>query len=293
MHQARPLLPYLAGGLAVAIWGATPAATAILAREIAPGLIGIARLMACAMVLVPIALVFRPRLPSDKGGWVALFMSAVVGFFGSFMMQGLGIPRTSTTHAALILTLPPVFTAIVQFLLSRRWPKGLWWIGSAIALVGVATLVLGRNLATGGNAPTLTGDLIVLAGAVTVSVGYVAGARLSARIGLYAATTWSLLIGAAIAVPAIPTLLGGLDQVTWIGWTALSFLAVLCTLIGFAVWFWALDKGGIASIAPLQFGQPIISLIIAVTLLSESLSATVLLALCLISGGVYLSRRAL
>jgi drug/metabolite transporter (DMT)-like permease len=249
-------------------------------------------LTACAAVLVPVALVFRPKLPNDRGGWIALFISAVVGFFGSFMLQGLGIPRTSTTHAALILTLPPVFTAITQFLLSRRWPKRLWWIGSVIALLGVAMLILGRNLAGGGNTPTLLGDLIVLAGAVTVSVGYVAGARLSARIGLFAATTWSLLIGAVIALPALPALSSGLVQVTWLGWTALAFLAVLCTLIGFAAWFWALDQGGIASIAPLQFGQPVVSVIIAVTLLSESLSTTILVALSLIVCGVYLSRRA-
>lgn len=292
MKKARPYLPYLAGGLAVAIWGATPAATAILAREIAPGLIGIARLAACAAFLVPIALIFRPKLPSDRGGWVALLISAVVGFFGSFMLQGLGIPRTSTTHAALILALPPVFTAIVQFLLSRRWPKRLWWVGSIVALSGVAALILGRNLAGGRNVSTLLGDLIVLAGAVTVSIGYVAGARLSARIGLFAATTWSLLIGALMTLPALPALLGELDQVTWIGWTTLAFLAVLCTLIGFAAWFWALDQGGVASIAPLQFGQPVVSVVIAVTLLSESLSATILLAFCLISCGVYLSRRA-
>lgn len=293
MHRTGSHLPYLVGGLAVAIWGVTPAATAILARDLAPGLIGVARLMACAAVLVPIALMLRPKLPDDRGGWIALLISAVIGFFGSFMFQGLGIPRTSTTHAALILTLSPVFTAIVQFLLSRRWPKRLWWIGSSVALAGVATLVLGRSLAGTRNAPSLIGDLIVLAGTVTVSIGYVAGARLSARIGLFAGTTWSLLIGAALALPALPALAGGLAQITWIGWMALAFLAVVCTLAGYAAWFWALDKGGVTSIAPLQFGQPVVSLVIAVAFLSESLSVTIVLALCLISCGVYLSRRAL
>lgn len=47
--------------------------------------------------------------------------------------------------------------------------------------------------------PTVLGDVVVLAGAITVSIGYVAGARLLARIGLFAATTWSLLIAAARA----------------------------------------------------------------------------------------------
>ncbi|MBR0707008.1 EamA family transporter [Bradyrhizobium liaoningense] len=89
-----------------------------------------------------------------------------------------------------------------------------------------------------------------------------------------------------------PALANSLAQITWVGWTALAFLALLCALIGLAVWFWALDQGGVASIAPLQFGQPIVSLIIAVTLLSVGLCATIVLALCLISCGVYLSRRA-
>lgn len=124
-----------------------------------------------------------------------------------------------------------------------------------------------------------------------MSVGYVAGARLSARIGLFAATTWSILVGAEIALPALPTLVGG--EVTWNGWAALAFLIMVCTLIGFAAWFWALAKGGVASFAPLQFANPIVSLIVAVTLLSESLSVTSLVAWCLISCGLYLSRRAL
>ena len=67
---------------------------------------------------------------------------------------------------------------------------------------------------------------------------------------------------------------------------------MFCTLIGFAAWFWALDRGGIASIAPLQFGQPLVSLLIAVTVLSETLSRTVLLAAGLVLFGVFLSRRA-
>ncbi|MEF2071081.1 EamA family transporter [Consotaella aegiceratis] len=77
---------------------------------------------------------------------------------------------------------------------------------------------------------------------------------------------------------------------TWTGWSALGFLALLCTLVGFAAWFWALDQGGVATIAPLQFGQPVVGVIIAAAFLSEGLSSAVVIALSLIVGGVYLSR---
>lgn len=293
MSRSRLFLPYISGSLAIAIWAASPAATAIAASEVPSELIGLARLATCATLLVPIAILFRPKLPSDGPGWAALIVGGTVGFAGSFFLQGLGIARTSTAHAALILALAPVFTAAIQFLLIRRWPKTAWWAGSTIALLGVALLIGSRDAAGIGRAPTLAGDLIVFAGTVTVSIGYVAGARLSSRIGLFAATCWSLLTGALVVLPLLPALMPGLGQATWIGWSSLGFLAVFCTLAGYALWFWALDRGGVTSIAPLQFGQPVASLVIAATLLSEGLSTALFLALGLIVLGVYLSRRAI
>lgn len=292
MTKAKTRLAYMGAGVAVVIWGATPAATAIVARELSPGLIGLARLLLSATILIPIAVSLKPELPSDRGGWIALLISALVGFAGSFVLQGVGIARTSTSHAALVLALAPIFTATVHFLLSRCWPRPLWWLGSAIALMGVAILIPGRNPAGSVAAPTLFGDLLVLAGTVTVSVGYVAGARLSARIGLFAATCWSLLLAGLITLPAFPALAAGLGQLSFAVWGALGFLAVFCTLIGFAVWFWALEHGGVTSIAPLQFGQPLVSLVIAVAFLSEDIFPATLLALSLVILGVHLSRRA-
>ena len=118
-------MPHAAGALAVIVWGATPAVTAVVARDVPPALIGLARLMLTAAILLPVALLLKPRLPSDEGGWIALLLSAFVGFAASFVLQGLGIARTSTVHAALILALAPVFTGLLQFLLSRRRPRPL------------------------------------------------------------------------------------------------------------------------------------------------------------------------
>ncbi|WP_271613340.1 DMT family transporter [Bradyrhizobium sp. CCBAU 21362] len=95
-----------------------------------------------------------------------------------------------------------------------------------------------------------------------------------------------------ITLPAFPALAAALGQLSFAVWGALGFLAVFCTLIGFAVWFWALEHGGVTSIAPLQFGQPLVSLVIAVAFLSEDIFPVTLLALSLVILGVHLSRRA-
>jgi drug/metabolite transporter (DMT)-like permease len=284
--------PYASGALAVLVWGATPAATALVARDMPSALVGPARMLASAILLAPFALALRPRLPSDKGGWIALGVSAWIGFAASFVLQGLGIARTTTGHAALVLACTPVLTALAEFLLSRAWPRALWWLGSATALIGEATLILGRGAASRGAEPTALGDLIVLAGAITVSVGYVAGARLSSRIGLFAATSWSILFGAALLLPAAPALFAASAALTTTGAGALGVLALFCTLVGYAAWFWALSRGDVATMALLQYAQPIVSLAIAATLLSEEVSPSLVGALALILAGVALCRKA-
>lgn len=284
-------LPYVAGALAIVLWGTTPAVTMLVARDLAPALIGPARLLLSALLILPVVLALRPAYPRRRAGWTALVVNGIFGFGASFLLQGVGIANTTTSHAALVLATAPVITGLVQYALSRRWPQRLWWAGSTAALIGEAILILGRLGSARGDA-TMAGDLIVLLGTVTVSIGYVAGARLSAQIGLFGATAWSILFGAAFMLPTVPFLAAALPALTAPSAGALLFLALLCTLIGFAAWFWALDQGGVASIALLQFAQPVVSLIIAVSLLAEETSATLIIALVLILGGVYLCRRA-
>jgi drug/metabolite transporter (DMT)-like permease len=247
-----------------------------------------------AAFLLPIVLIVRPSLPKDRGGWIALAINGVVGFGASFFLQGLGFSRTTTSHAALILACAPVITSIIQKMLSRTFPRSLWLIGSAIALCGEAFLIFARSSADVGNGATLVGDFIVLTGTITVSIGYVAGAKLSSRIGLFGATAWSILFGAVFMVPLSQSLMGplsALTALTVLGGGSLLFLAVFCTLIGFAAWFWALDRGGVTAIAPLQFGQPIISLLIAMMFLGEHFSYAMLVAVGLVLSGVYICRR--
>jgi drug/metabolite transporter (DMT)-like permease len=284
-------LPYLSGLIAVLVWGTTPAATVLVAHDIPSSFVGPSRLLLAAAFLLPIVLIVRPSLPKDRGGWIALAINGVVGFGASFFLQGLGFSRTTTSHAALILACAPVITSIIQNMLSRTFPRSLWLIGSAIALCGEAFLIFARSSADVGNRATLAGDVIVLIGTITVSIGYLAGAKLSSRIGLFGATAWSILFGALFMVPLSPSLIRPLSALTVLGGGSLLFLAVFCTLIGFAAWFWALDRGGVTAIAPLQFGQPIVSLLIAMMFLGEHFSYAMLVAVGLVLSGVYICRR--
>jgi hypothetical protein len=75
-------------------------------------------------------------------------------------------------------------------------------------MCGEAFLIGARSGGDVVSSGTLVGDVIVLIGTITVSIGYVAGAHASARIGLFGATAWSIMFGAVFMVPLLPSLLG-------------------------------------------------------------------------------------
>ena len=58
-------------------------------------------------------------------------------------------------------------------------------------------------------------------------------------------------------------------------WGAVLFLAVVTSILGYLGWYWALDRGGIARIATLQFLQPVSGFVLAALVLGENVTVPI------------------
>jgi drug/metabolite transporter (DMT)-like permease len=162
-----------------------------------------------------------------------------------------------------------------------------------VAVLGEVVLSLGRQGFSGGEAGLL-GDALVFASASLASLGYVSGARLQqSGYPAKAATFWGVLVASLALIPFAPI---SLAHVQW-GvlslrlWLAIAYLAFGVTIFGYVLWYWALGKGGIATIGLFQFFQPITGIILAFLLLGEPLSMQLIVAATLILLGVWLALR--
>ena len=278
----------------MAIWGASPFATAIAGRSIPPELIAGLRTGLAGLILLPLVIKFRHALPVDWPSRAELFIGAVFGFAIYPLVLSVGVLKTSVIHASIILAAAPIFTGLLTFFITRKWPGGLWWIGSLVAISGVATLMAWRGSAQVGSPATIWGDTLVLISVLCASVGYVYGGRSAARMGQWPATAWSIAIGALVFAPFV------LPGAASFGWSstaladllALLFLVVFVTVAGYALWFQALAKAGAQRVAPLQFLQPAIGAALAAIWLGEALSTGAVAAMALILTGVWLTRKA-
>jgi len=275
------------------VWGATPVATRIATDDLDPLLVAVLRTVLAGAVAVPLLAGSGMRPPSSRHTRLLLAISAIAGFVFFPVVYTLGQERTSAMHGVGILAGLPVFTGLYAAVVARRLPGRWWAIGCALALVGEAVIVAIRT-AGGGTHATLGGDLLVLAAALVVSSGYVAGALLVPRgLSSSATTYWGVALGSLALLPlGIGLLLAdGVPDADVESWSAVIFLAVVTSILGYVGWYWALAHGGIARIAPLQFLQPLSGLLLAALVLDERLTWPLAVGAALVIGGVALARR--
>ena len=284
--------PVVVAVLVMVVWGATPVATRIATEDFAPLGVAVLRTVLAGALAAPILAALRLRPPTGGRARVLLAVSAAAGFVVFPVVYTVGQERTSAMHGVGILAALPVFTGLYAALVARRRPGGRWLLGCALAIAGEVVIVAVRT--GGGGDATLVGDLLVLAAALVVSAGYVAGALLVPRGFSSSATTyWGVALGAiALAPLGVAGVAGdGLPAAGAAAWAAIVWLAVITSILGYIGWYWALAHGGIARIAPMQFLQPLSGLAAAALLLDERLTLPLAAGAAAVIAGVAIALR--
>ena len=285
--------PVVVAVLVMVVWGATPVLTRIALDDMEPLVVATLRTIVAGLLAAPLLLRAREPFPRATSARRLLAVSAAAGFVVFPVVYTVGQERTSGLHGVMILAALPIFTGLYAAAVERRLPTRGWLVGCAIALVGEAVLIGARGGGTGE--ATLTGDLIVLAAALVVSAGYVAGALLPPRgVSSSAATFWGVVLGAIVLSPLATVLLAedGLPNAGWRAWGAVLVLAVVTSVIGYIGWYWALDRGGIARISTVQFLQPLSGFALAVVVLGDRVTPAIAVGAAAIVCGVVIAQRA-
>jgi drug/metabolite transporter (DMT)-like permease len=195
---------------------------------------------------------------------------------------------TATTVALLFGTLP-IFTALfargsgVEHL-SRRF-----WLAAVVSFAGVALVALG----SGGDLSTnLKGDGLAILGSVTWAAYSVAIAPLMRR---YSPFRLSAVLLLAVTLPLLAV---GSHQIAdqsfdfralvWIGF---AFAVVGPLVLTNLLWFTAIDRVGPSRASLFANLQPFLAAIVALLLLSESISAVQVIGGFAIAGGIVLAPR--
>jgi len=278
-----------AGGLvAVTLWGLAPVATRALVSQLAPLPLLLLRLCLAAVVLLPWCLPVIRRL--DRRSLARLLAAGALGMIGYNLPVTIGLQWLPASTAGLLLATEPLWVLVISnvFLAERAGRRA--WIGSAVALCGVIMLAGPRVLAHGMGARALPGIGLVLLGTLAFGAYTIVVRPLSRTYGALPATAATTVAG-TLPYLAFAGLLSvhRLASLPPMAWGELVFLALGSTVAGMLLWNRAILSGGRTRISLLLYLEPVVSVVSAVALLAEHVSAATVAGGSFVMAGVFVT----
>jgi drug/metabolite transporter (DMT)-like permease len=257
-----------AGLVAVALWGLAPVATRAAVGHLSPLPLLTIRMSAASLVLLPWAWPAFRGLRPRQGGRLAA--AGLLGLVGYNLPVAVGLRWLPASTAGLLLATEPAWVLLIGrvFLAERGGVRP--WLGSAVALAGVAVLA-GPGAVTGaGGYRALAGMAAVLAGTMAFGAYTIVLRPLSQALGAAPATAASTVTGTLPYLASCGMLpRAGLGHLDAAAWAEVAFLAFGSTAAGMLLWNVAVLAGGASRVSLLLYLEPVVSVLGAAVFLGE------------------------
>jgi drug/metabolite transporter (DMT)-like permease len=275
---------------AAVLFGASVVAVRVAVRDIPPVSLAVLRFGQGGLLLAAVLLVVAPR--HLRTGWERLRLFGLLGgvLFVLFPLTfNIGLQHTEASRGAVMLATMPIWSALLGRIAGEHLGgRQLVGVGLSVAGIGLAFLEPGRAL--GGDATSLVGDgLLLLTGLLGALYGLLAK-RVLAVDSPATVTTYAMLIGAALLLPAaiVEGLGPALQRLDWQLLGLVVFLGVLGGAAAFLLWTWALSRLTPTQVAVYVNLNPIVAALLGVLILHERPSALFLLGFVAVVTGVLL-----
>jgi drug/metabolite transporter (DMT)-like permease len=296
----NPSLPIYTALIGVSfLWGTSFAAAKIGMYELAPLNLVILRFAIATVVFAAILLAKGKDNTIEKRDipqFIVLGFTAITSYF---YIQYTGLQFTTTIHAALIIATSPLCAALMGALLG--WERvSLPGAAGILTAFGGVSLIITNGQVTGiFAAKTLTGDLLLLVNAIVWAGFTVYGRTILKKYRPFVAMAYIHIFGtlmllpfAFFASPLAPVpLTAQLLSITWPTIASALYLALLCSIFAYYVWYLGIEKIGAVRTAAFAYFNPLFAAITGILLLHEPVTLFTLTGGIMIIAGVYLTNK--
>jgi drug/metabolite transporter (DMT)-like permease len=270
------------------LFATLPVVVKVALRDLSPPVLALLRVGGAAALFF----VLHGALVSERvHSWRDYGLLALYSLFGVIANQLLYITALSLTTATAAQTLVaagPAMTLLVAILLGKETATRAKWLGIALAGSG-ALMLVGVGVHTGSAA----GNLLALCNVASYSVYLVISRGLLKRYDALTVITWVFAFGVVGMLPwgLLPAVreVGGMGADTW---AALAYIVVGPTVAAYYLNLWASRRVEASLVSTFVYLQPAMTALLAVPLLHERISWTMLPAVALIFAGVAVAIRA-
>jgi len=270
----RKTLLYLALALTILIWGNSFVLVKVAIDDGAsPIMIAMARFIIASSIFGGYLLVKKPKWPERSDLRIFLVL-AFIGVGVYYIFQYYGVKFAGPSISAILVTL---LCPVIVFLLStfrlgesmNTQQKG----GLAIAAIGSFFVITNGNLQFISNATEIVGGAFGVVCAIFWAVYTVEGKKLVKKYDPMTSTAYISLLGTAMLVPsAIADLqLNQPIEFPLSFYFAAAYLGILCTVVGYVMWFRALTGLTASSTGATLYFEPVVTVLFAYVILGDAI----------------------
>jgi drug/metabolite transporter (DMT)-like permease len=284
----KTLVGLLCGLAAASIWGGQYVVSKIVLNIIPPFTLVTLRLILGAVTLL-ITLWIRgfPALSQPQA--VRILGVGFVGYGVSLGLQFLGTKLSTAANGSLVTSATPAFVLLFAYFLLGERITARRLMALVLATLGVVAVIDPRSAQL--NPALFTGNLILIAAAITWALYSVLVRRVTQDIDVLLFSMLAFLGGLPVSVPGGAWELAnlGLGQITPGVVAGVLFIGIVSTALAMVLWntAFAYVDAGLASLT--FFAQPVMGTLLGWLFLHESITPLFLLGGVLIGIGLVVS----
>lgn len=231
---------------------------------------------------------FAPKEKVDRKDYIKIFAASMLGFFVCQISFLVGLPHITPMDCSVLSAVSPIYTMIIAAIVLKEpitWQKAG---GVIISFAGIIYLIISRTAASGVAETTLLGIIMIIFNSLSFSLYLGIFKPLIGKYSVITFMKWIFLFAFVVSVPF------SAKEIVTLSWSAiptiqLAELAYLIFCATFITYF--LIPVGQKRIRPTlvsmySYVQPIIAIVISISIGMEMLTWQKVLAAIMVFGGV-------
>lgn len=276
------------------IWAGSFIAVRVTINEIPPVDLGFLRFLVATPLMVLILFLRKKPIRIPTKELPSLIVLGLTGVTLLYIFQFIGIAYTTASTAAVLINTNIIFIAILSAMFLKEIFSLKKTLGIALSFLGVIIVILAqmRNENIVFSNVFLVGCLFVILSAFCWAIYSVVGKRLLTEYDSFTVTTYAFILGTIFFLPVVlPNIIGVIQNISFNGWMAVFYLALLCSVFGYVAWYYALSKTDAGRAAVFLNFIPLFAITLSSFFIREIPSILFLLGAILIIYGVYLTQK--
>ena len=239
------------------------------------------RFLIAGIIMAIIVKCLRIAHPKQMSDWIKI---ALIGFFQTACVMGCIFVslRTITAGQSSILTfMNPLLVVLFGTLFMKMTYSWRQWTGVILGFVGVF-------ITLGAQVDLQIGTLFGFLSAISWAVGTLLIKKWGTQINTWVLTAYQMLFGGLILLVGSFLLEKPSFQITPLSITILLWLALMASIVQFAVWFYLLQKGDPGKTSAFLFLAPFFGVLTGWLLLDELIAWNVIIGGVCIFIGIFI-----